>query len=233
MKFKNLKIYLLTIFTIFLFSLKTQAINVDIGGILLPNNVFNNNRNANIAFTLTQARTFIQNNDNQSPQLLLIERMLNNSNNVQITYQGNPIITINENNDPTVTQSVIFSLGNIPLTNQGTIRFNGNQIFIDFVSTNINNLHHIDITNTEINQNNLNNLFNNVITTNRGINFLRRLDIPAENESFSLFLRMMNNNNYNIDHLQRIRNNNREHLYVILTNGNICSIFDFFYNIQQ
>ena len=137
MKFKNLKIYLLTIFTIFLFSLKTQAINVDIGGILLPNNVFNNNRNANIAFTLTQARTFIQNNDNQSPQLLLIERMLNNSNNVQITYQGNPIITINENNDPTVTQSVIFSLGNIPLTNQGTIRFNGNQIFIDFVSTNI------------------------------------------------------------------------------------------------
>ena len=235
MKFKNLKFYLLTILSIFLFSLKTYAVDVNIGGILLPNAIFNNDRTNNILFVLNQARTFINNdhndkNNNQRNQLPLIERMIDSPNNVQITYQGHPTIITNENNEPTVTQSVIFSLGAIPLTAQGQICFNGNQISINFVSTNIKNLHHIDITNAD-NINNLDKVFI-AVNNNQKCFLLSRLNMPG-NQDFAAFLNMTENCRYNIDRAQKINNHhqNQEHLYVMITSGTACHLFDFFYNI--
>lgn len=237
MKFKNLKFYLLTILSIFLFSLKTYAVDVNIGGILLPNNVFNANRINNILFVLNQARTFINNdhNDNNNNQRNLesIGRMLERPNDVQIEYRGHPTIITNENNEPTVTQSVIFSLDAIPLTDQGQIRFNGGQLFlfIDFISTNIFNLHRIDITNIIHDQNELNTLFAAVRNNATIARFLRGLNIPLGNHEFELFNNMMGDR-HNINHVQRITGDRQDHLYIMISSGNACHLFDFLYNRQ-
>lgn len=109
MKLKNLKIYLLAVFALFLLSLKTQAILIDLGDSSLPSDFFTQSNSTRAIIRLTQENINYDNiplskRDNIK---ILLNNMKKNLNNVT---KGFPITSADRNEIGALIQSIHLEL---------------------------------------------------------------------------------------------------------------------------